>query len=124
MSGRDTHNQRGLLGRLETLHQEATPGPWWPVMNDLIGGWQVATIDLPASEIDYRENASLADFANEKDAALIAEMRNALPALLAVARAAQGVRHAMFPDNPQSWTVQESRLAAALALLEQAEEPG
>lgn len=30
---------------------------WYIVVNDLIGGWDVATVDKPSSQIDYRHTS-------------------------------------------------------------------
>ena len=45
-----THDNDTLLA----IAERATPGPWFKCVNDLIGGWCVANVDLPASEIDTR----------------------------------------------------------------------
>lgn len=59
----------------------ATPAPWFPHVNDLIGGYCVMPVDAtPASVTE--PTPSIADFMHEADAAFIAWARNNLPALL------------------------------------------
>lgn len=60
-------------------------GPWFAVVNDLIGGWCVSTLNKPLSEHDHRadgvrveENAGyvIADCYCVEDAARIARLLN------------------------------------------------
>ena len=65
-----------LCARLEGLSRAGTPGPW----------------EHGGGSVDYispgRYSPCVASYVEDTDAALIAESRNALPALLSVARAA------------------------------------
>ncbi len=53
--------------------------PWYPVVNDLVGGWAIATADLPLSEIDTRTREVLivGEFASESLARNVAQLHNA-----------------------------------------------
>ena len=64
------------LDALEALAQKATPGPWKPMVLWQDGAWPVGP---------YSRNEATA----KADAALISALRNALPALLALARRAE-----------------------------------
>ncbi len=52
--------------------------PWYPVVNDLVGGWALATADLPLSEIDTRgrEVVVVAELADEAIARYVARLHN------------------------------------------------
>lgn len=52
---------------------------WFPVVDDLVGGWAVATVDRPLSEIDptNRRHAAVACFVDERHARHIAGLHNA-----------------------------------------------
>ena len=59
-----------------------TPGPWYSNVNDLVGGWIVATVDLPASEVNCEQDREVADLiSNEANARLIAAAPELLAAL-------------------------------------------
>ncbi|HEV2928403.1 MAG TPA: hypothetical protein VGW74_06910 [Propionibacteriaceae bacterium] len=59
---------------------EPTPGPWYAVVNDLIGGWSVMNADLPPSQADFESGqVEVACFVRREDAELIARLRNADP---------------------------------------------
>ena len=80
------------LERLQALEREQPSGPVYAVINDLVGGWMVATVDKPAHAIDTRKGSSeyvIADFLSEAEARFLAALRNAAPDLIAVAVAAQ-----------------------------------
>ena len=51
---------------------------WYPIVNDLVGGWAVANNDIPMSQIDFRarETIVIADMMNFEDADLIAQLLN------------------------------------------------
>jgi hypothetical protein len=90
---------------LRTLEAAATPGPWaYEYVSNDDNSWCIGATDPPhAGEIEeeydeetdtYGEKPEVVDFVcesggseNRADAALIVEMRNALPALLAAAEA-------------------------------------
>ena len=67
------------LDELEHLHAAATPGPWRQVYWDVFA---------------EGDNPPVADFLKAKDAALAVALRNAAPALIAIARAALAEREA------------------------------
>jgi hypothetical protein len=57
----------------------ATPGPWYAQVDDLIGGWMIATVDKPASQISNRREDGemvVGEYLREEDARLIAKLRN------------------------------------------------
>lgn len=65
-------------GELRALAEQATPGPWYAVVNDLIGGWAVATVDKPCSAHNHEAGeGEVADFVHEADARFIAAVRTA-----------------------------------------------
>ncbi len=51
---------------------------WYAVVNDLVGGWAVATVDRPLSEIDTKSRTVVvvADFVSEEAARYIATLHN------------------------------------------------
>lgn len=50
---------------------------WYAVTNDLIGGWSVATVDRPTSQMSRAEDERvIADFASERDARRIVALHN------------------------------------------------
>ena len=63
------------IDELQRLHEAATKGPWKQVLGCFV---------------DHAEGVA-ADCINDEDADLIVAMRNALPALLRVARAAKNI---------------------------------
>lgn len=83
-----------VLGRLERLEAEATPGEWKIVApyadpdldDDERCGWAVGTTHSMTNLVCFTDSFSEE---GSRDALLIAESRNALPALLEVARAAR-----------------------------------
>ncbi len=85
----------GRLARLQQLHADATPAPWYSVVNDLVGGLSICTVNKRMSMMrteDFAAGAVVADLTfGEDNPALIVEARNALPALLQVAHAAAQV---------------------------------
>lgn len=55
-----------------------TQARWYAVVNDLVGGWAVSTIDKPLSQLDpTASEGELADFCSEEIARHIAELHNA-----------------------------------------------
>jgi hypothetical protein len=51
---------------------------WYPVENDLIGGWSVMTVDKPPSQCDWSKGEiEVASFTGEAVARHIAELHNA-----------------------------------------------
>jgi hypothetical protein len=63
------------LERLRSLDTEATPGPWHPEVDD-DGGWDVYDSDAVLVAVVYGNT--------RPDAALVAAMRNAWPAVVAL----------------------------------------
>jgi hypothetical protein len=53
--------------------------PWFPIPDDTIGGWAVATADMPVSQVDTRRRdvVVVAHFADEATARRIAGLHNA-----------------------------------------------
>jgi hypothetical protein len=78
------------LAELEALLAKATPGPW------LSDGNMVSTED--ALFMGREEDIVGEDIVRDEDAALIAALRNAAPALLAAARELNAVRHALAAE--------------------------
>lgn len=99
----------GVLARLEALEQAATSGPW-----------ETRGVSVRAVREGVSGGVPLANvYQDEVDAELIAEVRNALPALLNIARAAEayvGALKAYRYPNPEL-----GALAAALAGLDGSE---
>lgn len=52
---------------------------WYPIVNDLVGGWSIATADVPLREIDTRNRdvAVVGDFLTEGIARHIVALHNA-----------------------------------------------
>ena len=119
--------------QLRQLEQAATPAPWEHNTHPMVA----AAVDAqqPDNEFLWRPVLHRDDFASEDDYRLIAAMRNALPALLDIAEAAQ--RHhyhvndewerlaEMRPQDPVTWERWEAirerlldELAAALSRLD------
>lgn len=112
------------LDRLRKLDREATPGPWkaWPNNHELLSdeyrrhavvGHLETAVERHAHGLFVQTNMH-PETANA-NAALIAETRNALPALLAIVEAAQRMVDA---DNPYLGH-QGAELQAALTTLEE-----
>ncbi len=61
-----------------TTAKEILDIPWYAVVNDLIGGWSVATRDVPCSElrINQGKDFELGCFLDEAIARDIAELHN------------------------------------------------
>jgi hypothetical protein len=78
------------LRELKDLEAKATPGPWWAVQNE---------IDHADVRNDRKRSLVTARFVD--DAALIAEARNALPKLLAIAEAARFPRNVAVGDGAE-----------------------
>jgi len=76
---------------LRSLAEAATPGPWYAVVNDLIGGKSVSTVDRPMSETNPREWDVPADMlSSDANAAYIAAVSpDVVLALLAALAAAE-----------------------------------
>jgi hypothetical protein len=57
---------------------------WYPVVNNTVGGWAVATEDYPVSVLDDRSGGALivADLATERVARYIATLHNTQLGLL------------------------------------------
>jgi hypothetical protein len=53
---------------------------WYAIVNDMIGGWAVGTVDKSTSEYDNRPGSTdgriIADFVNEEDAKEICRLHN------------------------------------------------
>lgn len=50
---------------------------WYPVANDLIGGWSVTNVDKPPSQLDHtKREFEVADFIDEDLARHIADLHN------------------------------------------------
>jgi hypothetical protein len=83
-----TENEPGIdYDALEKLAKAATPGPWFSVENDLVGGKSVTAVDLPMSKIDFRIYRIIADLAWPTDSDFIAAANPAT--LLALVRKAR-----------------------------------
>lgn len=99
---------------LRELAEKAPKGPWFNVVNDLIGGRMVATVDKPASEIRLPDDGVVGELMTNEAAAFIAAANpETVLALLDVAEAAKAelaLREHM--------TIGEQALAASLARLE------
>lgn len=55
----------------------ATTVRWHAVANDIIGGWAVATVDLPVSQVDHRHHTVVADMVTSETLARhIADLHN------------------------------------------------
>jgi hypothetical protein len=106
------------------VSEGATPGPWYVIVNDLIGGKSVATADVPASAIDPKGSVRVpADMlGSDADATFIAFARNHWDAMVDVVEAA--TEFPLVPDvpgwkgPPPVWADWHRRLDAALARLE------
>ena len=102
------------LAELRRLHEEATPGPWESSIAGIEGDNYVAGTG-PWHRVTFNECAS------QYDAALIAAMRNALPALLSIAEAAEAFmseEHDCDDDQP---CLYHDALSAALAAVRKEE---
>jgi hypothetical protein len=105
------------IEELQRLHEAATKGPWRPQADD------EHDIEADAGEVvgnyDWEEGGCI----HRGDRDLIVAMRNALPALLRVARAAQQLRKAMttppkgYGDEHQGywWTGDTEKAAEGVA---------
>lgn len=52
---------------------------WYAVVNDLVGGWSIATVDLPLSKINaqtFTRHNVVADFICEKTTRYVAALHN------------------------------------------------
>lgn len=59
-------------------YERAFSHRWHAVVNDLIGGWDVANVDKPTSELDHRVGEySMACFMDERTAHYVAVLHNA-----------------------------------------------
>lgn len=77
------------VGRLRQLHDDATPGPIYAVVNDLVGGWCLSTVDAPLSAIGPDNRAIVGDFFTEAEARSYAAMRNSFDHLVDIAAHAE-----------------------------------
>lgn len=77
-----------LIERLKQLEAKATPGPWKPIINEESG--RVSYIE-PSFGAEHCHWDGWYISANSVDGKLVAEMRNALPKLLAVVQAASSL---------------------------------
>lgn len=100
---------KDVLAELERLHEAATPGPWevnpFLAQIDAFAGGE----PLPVCRMLWptEERTEAETLANTE---LIALTRNALPALLEVAKAARDLRHMAVPGS--GWhTTPELRIA-------------
>lgn len=50
---------------------------WYAVVDDLIGGYLISTIDKPASQLDMKTGCHVASFTSKENADHIAELHNA-----------------------------------------------
>jgi hypothetical protein len=68
----------GTVERPDRDRWEPTAVRWYPVVNDLVGGWAVSHVDKPLSEQDWRKgDGDIADFCSELVARHIADLHNA-----------------------------------------------
>lgn len=104
------------VARLERLLGKASEAPWESGPNLMIGGWHVELAKTNPA-ISPGEHI-VANFVAEPDAALIAEARNALPALLAVARAAAEMVASGPPSGYDQRDARRQALRDALAALD------
>lgn len=81
------------LTTVQELTDKATPLPWYANVDDLVGGWCVQNVDLPASQVNRETTPHaryIADFVmTEDDAAFIAAARSLVPALVQALREAR-----------------------------------
>ena len=84
------------LSDLKALEASATSGPWYAVENDLIGGWLIANVDKPASQLNRDpdqdngvSDTAVADYAWRADAEFICALRNAWPEISEALQAAR-----------------------------------
>ena len=82
------------LARLREAGENATPKPWYKVVNDLIGGWSASTVNQPASEGSV---PTPADFLSAEDAAFIVLARNVWPLVVDALEAAEVALWAQCP---------------------------
>ncbi|GAA1454186.1 hypothetical protein [Nocardiopsis tropica] len=75
------------LDAIEARASAATEGPWYPVANDLVGGWCVSQQDAPPSQ---SRGGSVADFIRREDAEWIGHARTDVPDLVARVRELEG----------------------------------
>lgn len=88
-----------MLDELERLERDATPGP------------HRVSLKLGGCEVVDGQGEWLAEFERAEDAEHYAAARNALPALLRVARAARRMTGRTVPDEAD-WDELEAALAA------------
>lgn len=88
---------REEIERLEALEKAATPGEWTEIVSHLsVGRTRHTSWTIGVS--DDKDDDVARSVAREEDARLIAATRNALPALLAMARAVADLGAAQFPS--------------------------
>jgi hypothetical protein len=94
------------LDHLTELEAKMTPGPWakHPRCDGIIGG--------DNNPLLYADSDGYAECWHEEDAAAIAALRNAAPALLECARTLHAIR------RESHWTTVHQMIDAALARLE------
>lgn len=80
-----------LLDELERLEREATPRPWEAIKSPRINGWH--RIQGPEALVTGETQKGFREPCAGQDHQLIAKTRNALPALLRVARAANEIKN-------------------------------
>lgn len=51
---------------------------WYAVINDLVGGWAISTVDKPLAEHDFSKDLVVGDFLTEEIARYIVNLHNAL----------------------------------------------
>lgn len=92
----------------------ATPGPWFSVVNDLIGGRAVTAVDKPMHAIDHRRgDRVVADMLNtDADAEFIAHAREDVEHLLAIAEAVRAYLEAIVRDEGNHVELARAALAA------------
>jgi hypothetical protein len=126
------------LGELRRLHEAATPGPWEWIDGDTDKPWDAGDPDQFAPSLrtawTKKSQFNLGELPvwilnidqlgdNKNDAALIAAMRNALPALLSIWEAAEEFmdeRDSDYPD-PKEMARMLIGLRAALAAVRKEE---
>jgi len=95
-------NWRKTLEELKVKEEGTAPSPWFVVENDLMGGFSAATVDKPASAIDFRSGGEhlLLDLGYEKETRLCVSLRNsAIPALEAAQAECDRLRAALRQIN-------------------------
>lgn len=101
-----------MLERLKELEAKATPGPWQAVGN----GVHAKDRAIAGEGFLFDHEGVLCD---DDDARLIAEMRNALPKLLALAEAAKKFKKEFLTRPREIYEPEAIELIDAIAALEE-----